>query len=263
MRLKPAIEKYIVPALTEQGFEYEQLGKEYTFKDEENLVSMTIDTDPRWPFMLRVEYFMRGSYQFFISLDKLNSTLCPINIAKYETQAELDDILKQIGPISSRAVIPWLRKLNNNCVMGKERLYSMLADNTSKRAEAFAEKYSIPFVGGKDTLLKIDEVFYGLQPENIELRVEAFEKNLEDIVGLTAFYGEVVNLSRANERKGRWGWTTPIEPINFPNAPLIPPRYGLFFRQGEEDCMERVRYAWNFSPEVKNINLGYFDFLLS
>ena len=189
-------------------------------------------------------------YMFFypknlIDLDTdLDEVVCKDQEELEETMIEVTELLVSKG-------IPLLDKIASSTVCFKDDYYKLLAVDTRKQAERFAQKYNREISYSQANKDWAENWLRELKSVPFDEHGILFEKHLGEIVELAAYMGEMI-LSERSECIWKW--------VPIPERPT--PKYGIFFPSTEDgyDLFYFIIAFWNFSSVLNNVDLFPYQY---
>lgn len=279
MTLKSAVLNIIAPQFEKYGFALTcQESRCYCFENASTEIEVSITVPPRCPFELLNEYVKalerknQGDKDIrkaaFVSLRY--SSKRPeggyINLSPYSFEPfmgitgdflycndrELEENALQMVSETVSIVIPYLEQLTKRFI-GFERseaLEDILAQDPKALARRTAEKFGLPYdyAAGYG---EIEPALFSLRGQNEEAWKSIFDRNLEDIVGFSAYFGECI---AARAITAEWVWETTPE-IQTSDGICESTKELYYSVQHKNGCMD-LRPAqiicdlWNYYPHV-------------
>lgn len=244
MRIKSVMQK-AAPRFAEHGLALHILGpKHYVFATEDNKIAFVIDTGRYRPHDLRVQ---TGGECCHFDFDNLRPSFFPKVPMDLHTQTQeaFEISFLKLTDQTIEILLPYLYVMRENAVGVTRELREALAKDTVGRAHRFAEKWSLPLEDPpKEWVKGLDGILRGMQV-NYRQRKEEFLAHREDVLDLTAYWGELSNIRK--QTPGQWLWSQwyegQLEPCYVPKA-------HEFY-----DILERVLAAWNHGGEIINYGL--------
>lgn len=245
MRIKPALLKKVAPALSEYGFTFKALGgSNYAFINEDSSRLIIIDTDKFLPKKIRTDFQVNGKNQFTLPYIYFDPSFCPGSISTYSTQEELEQYLENAVHEMVTIIFPFLKAMEENYIESSYEMSVALSNETEKRARRFADAWKLSMEATNENARNLDRILNGMKttPEN---RKRDFYQHENDIIDLSAYFGELFAIHR--HKPGKWTWRQFSETVT------------SFVVEAEGyDPLNRVVQAWNFGAEVQNYSLKWF-----
>ena len=168
-----------------------------------------------------------------------------------ENQEELEETMIEVTELLVSKGIPLLAKIASSTVCFKDDYYKLLAVDTRKQAERFAQKYNREISYSQANKDWAENWLRELKSVPFDEHGILFEEHLGEIVELAAYMGEMI-LSERTE--GIWKW------VPIPERPT--PKYGIFFPSTEDgyDLFYFIIAFWNFSSVLNNVDLFPYQY---
>lgn len=234
MKFKQTIVKKAAPLLEPHGYVlYMPGGVNYIFWNEEEKAQLSFDTSRFVRDRLRIEFKQTTSVDRFESVylkyEYLRPEFFPYKL-NYESQESFDASMELLIQKTIEIIFPHCDRLKDNFVIPTEEMHRELSCNTVERANQFADKWGLAFNDSNDTREKLNALIKNMQ-SGIENRQRDFDAHREDVLGMAAFVGEVMN--KKTHTEGQWYWRGEA-----------PHTYYAVAAQGYDPLM-KVAWAWN------------------
>lgn len=236
MKIKAVIMNKAVPILARQGFSFYNPGKNhYLFVKHDGIQKVSITTEKYNPSRIRVTYIMNCEHPFTLELANLKAEFCPISAMTYSTQEEFEAYVEEVMKETIDIIFPFLYLMKDNRVFSSNELSQELAHGITEHVNRACSKWSLSQIPSRENIKMIDMIMNGMRTDTYH-RKEDFFKNINDIIDLAAYFGELIAQSKG--APGRWIWRE-VCPGN--------PRFVI--EVNGYDPLERLISAWNFGPE--------------
>lgn len=243
MKLKPLMNKYVVPALVGAGLtEYSFENGEYYFSNQDGNRHIIFCHSSYVKNWMRVHFHAQApterSQRELILVAELEY-LKPNFFPKIEAEDDVGYIRKLTEQIVS-IMLPYMDVIAANHIQEDEDMYRELSKDTPGRAKRFGEKYGLS-VSERHLGGRMEKILESMQPD-IAHRKEGFYKYYQEIIDLTAFAGEVLN--HRGQCPGKWFWSS--DQGDFDRYCIGALSY---------DILSRVISAWETGKEILNTSL--------
>lgn len=236
MKIKTVLMERMAPVLENYGYTMEEMGRlHYAFSTKNDSRVINISTQRLFPNKLRFDYYVNGKNSFMLNLDNFNAEFCYASQLTYNNHEELENYIDEVTKATVTIINPYLDIMEENYVTSSFEMYKRLSENTSHRAKEFAHKWNLPMEPEHENLKKLNSIMNGMK-KNISRRKEEFLENEEEIINMSAYYGELIAIR--GELPGRWMWIDLSETVK-----------SFVVETRGYDSLERTISAWNFGSE--------------
>ena len=263
MSLKTAVDKVFAPIVAEYGFTQNHgfdLGdSEVRFNNMEGSLHIEISKETFRPLnqhTLIVDYWIYKSG--WLGAVHLNaSSLAPefgLDVGPfYMNQAELESKLKQIAEGTVKNMLPYLNRRAQFHVWPTYEMFKILSNSPIEQAESFAERHGLSIQEEKENWIKLEEILLELRGNDELRRKEMFFKNLEEVMAVAAYLGEIKR--RFGRHPSQWKW---IEQTGKSNGEEIKSVYfGLdYYGMGTSEVVGFLFSFWNNYPEIPSARIS-------
>ena len=245
MNYKGIICEVMLKGMGEEGFSFSTLGKNtLCFQNEDRTRQVLIDTERYGLHKLRFAYQVTGKHIFRFYLNYLDPSFCPVAKQTYETKEELAFYLESVMRDTTQIILPYLDVMDNNYVEYDESLSSKMSINLWERISRFRRVWDFSMRYEPAQLKKLDTIMDSMRSA-ISFRKEDFYRHLEELLDLSACYGELLNSESHTPR-------------NWAKKESSPGHFEYVVGPTQYNPLWRVMYAWNFGPEIAQYSLqGY------
>ena len=221
---------------------------EYVIKFKNGTHRLEIGKHPLLQHTLRVDYVICSSHRFVFELcDFPGAPDC-----SYDSDKSLVALIWEIINFSKQKVFPCIDFLDSSYLEIKTEWYNKLSTNTERRVHLFQSEFQMD--NCKTATAKLDKLNRILSKFKRYSRKdgELTESELENLLNLAAYYGDMVRIHQTTETNMFWGWTLPGDyPKRYLEKYPFIPKYGLKCSPIDFelflDPLIQVAYAWNFS----------------
>ncbi len=235
MKLRSAVTKIIAPMLAEAGYSLNMPGSgDYRFSNGSATRRIEFDHDKYAKKEVRVHFQVWSGTGSSVAMFYLHY-LKPDFFPPISEETDEDYLRRLTGQIIS-IVIPYMDLLERNEIHVTRDMHEDLARDTGARARRFAKQYGLS-LNYDEHGKTLDDILWSMQPD-IQRRKEDFFDHFQDILDLTAYAGECMNIRGGTP--GRWYWREP---------------YGYCIEAQGYDILRRVTEAWQAGREILNYAL--------
>ena len=155
----------------------------------------------------------------------------------YESVSELQGIFQYFLQATIEHAIPLMKRLPYPSIEITEDVWKLLAQGPAQRAKEWSGKMGVPFAYSNNALIMIQEYINKLRVDDYSK--EHFYENIDDIVNMSAFLGEIVMEWRGD---GFWSWKKNASSKDDYRIEFRPP-CGSFYP------LMVILHSWVFTPE--------------
>jgi hypothetical protein len=236
MKIKTVLTERMAPVLEKYGYNMKVKGRlNYVFSTKNNYRVIDIDTHSPFLNTLRFDYYANGKNSLILSLHNFNAEFCYASQLRYSNHEELEHYIDEVTRATVAIINPYLDIMEENYVSSTFEMYKKLSENTSSRAQEFADKWHLSMEPEHENLKKLNSIMNGMK-KNISRRKEEFLENEEEIINLCAYYGELITIHE--ELPGRWMWIDITETLK-----------NFVVETRGYNPLSRTLSAWNFGSE--------------
>ena len=178
---------------------------------------------------------MNCEHPFTLELANLKAEFCPISAIRYSNQEEFETYVEEVMKETIDIIFPFLYIIKDNRVFSSNELSQELAHGITEHVNRACSKWSLSQIPSRENLKMIDMIMNGMRTDTYH-RKEDFFKNINDIIDLAAYFGELIAQSKG--APGRWIW-----------CEVCPGKPRFVIEVNGYDPLERLISAWNFGPE--------------
>lgn len=237
MKIKTVLMERMAPVLENYGYTMEVLGRlHYAFSTKNDSRVINIDTQRLFPNMLRFYYNVNGKNSFILNLNDFNAEFCYVSQLTYSNHEELEHYIDEVTKATVTIINPYLDIMEENYVTRMPEMYVALAESTGHRAREFAHRWNLSMEPRQENIKKLNDIMSNMK-KNISKRKEEFFLNKDELINLTAYYGELMSIEW--DKPGCWEWRKIAENRIF---------YAV--QANGYDVLGRIIWAWNFGSET-------------
>lgn len=210
MRISTAVKKIAAPVLQELGFTLvvsDSYG--HCFKNSSGTRTILFDRDIFVPGFLRVSYSYVNSYYgnySSVPLDHLSSEM-RMGFDVFPSSPDLiGDTLRILMTITKEKVLPYIDYIAGNEVFFTNKMYNMLSENTLEKAVSFAKLNGLDFTTSPKNAQVIETILLDMRGDDRYQRRSRYDIYSDDIVALTAYFGETIRRRDEEKNIGTWQW---------------------------------------------------------
>jgi hypothetical protein len=283
IKIKSAIHKIIVPAFAEFGYTlYSDTDRHYLFHTADKtrhieinrsrgalfLAAAAISGDKRFvdldnnhvyvPKMLEIEFTVLEPFWINIRSDwaSTSETFGEPNLFFYKDQEELEDVLRAMVKKATEKIFPYMDQVIEYYIPLTTDIYKGLSDNAAARAYDFAQKHGLPAQATRESVAMVETILMQYRRDAVGSERKArFFEYYDEIMSLTAYFGESFYRAENESMVLAWGWVDdnglPCDSFNPDAEPDGMYSYKILPYEGKGgfDPLGYVLEFWNFYPE--------------
>lgn len=210
MRLGTAVKRIAVPELLELGFTLvvsDSYG--HLFENSTGTRTILFDRNILTPGFLRVCYHYVNSYYGNYSGVQLDN-LCPAMRMGFDvfpsSPDQVVETLRILIMITKDKVLPYIDYIADNEVFFTNEMYNKLSENTLEKAVLFAKLNGLDFTTSPQNAQVIESILLDMRGDDRYQRRSRYKIYSDDIIALTAYWGESIRRRDGESNFGTWQW---------------------------------------------------------